>query len=174
MRCVRANCMSVCDSDKRPTRTPWPTRGRTKGNVRGTSLESCAHVRATTQCARANLLIQKHKQIGMLPLAMGRFQANLATSIVDNTELFTRTRRRARGGAAARGELCEAQNRTHTPEATLPWKSNRSPRRGHLNFRADMATCPLWTIQNSPCARAAARAAAPPRVGSSVKLNTYT
>ena len=51
----------------------------------------------------------------------------------------------------------------------LTWKSHRSPLREHFSFQANMATFPLWTIQNFPRARAAARAATPPRVGSSVK-----
>ena len=51
----------------------------------------------------------------------------------------------------------------------LTWISSRSPIKVRFNFQTNMATFSLETIQNSSRARAAARAAAPPRVGNLAK-----
>ena len=61
--------------------------------------------------------------------------------------------------AFARVELSVwATIREHTKKAMLTWKSKRSPLRVHLSFQANMATCRLWTIQNSARARTRTRA----------------
>ena len=67
--------------------------------------------------------------------------------IVRNTELPTRARARARRG------LCRPAQE-QTPETMLTWKSNGSLLSVHFSSQANMATFPLWAIQNSQRGRA--------------------